>query len=142
MPRPSCIGHLAEQLPAGGVGKGTRIGIMYGYGPDWVIAWLGVTRIGAICLPFSTSYKPPELRKALRQGDVDTLLIPSSLLGQDHEAFVEGGARARRFDSWTVPYSRPPVFANDSGERRYASGVGPAHRSASEDRRRLKAATL
>ena len=81
--------HLAKQLLAGGVGKGTRIGIMYGYGPDWVIAWLGVTRIGAICLPFSTSYKPPELRKALRQGDVDTLLIPSSLLGQDHEAFVE-----------------------------------------------------
>jgi len=40
-------------------------------------------------MPFSTTYKPAELRKALRHGDVDTLIIPTMLLGQDQEAFAE-----------------------------------------------------
>jgi acyl-CoA synthetase (AMP-forming)/AMP-acid ligase II len=81
--------RVAKDLLAAGVGKGTRVGIMFPYGTDWVLAWLAVTRIGALCMPFSTSYKPAELRKALRHGDVDTLLVPATLFGADHQAFVE-----------------------------------------------------
>ncbi|HET6835011.1 MAG TPA: class I adenylate-forming enzyme family protein [Acidimicrobiales bacterium] len=81
--------RVGKQLLAAGVGKGTRIGFMFPYGTDWVVAWLATARIGAIGMPFSTSYKPAELRKALRFGDVDTLLVPSRLFGQDHLAYVE-----------------------------------------------------
>jgi acyl-CoA synthetase (AMP-forming)/AMP-acid ligase II len=81
--------RVGKQLLAAGVGKGTRIGFMFPYGTDWVVAWLAIARIGAIGMPFSTSYKPAELRKALRFGDVDTLLVPAIMFGQDHLAYLE-----------------------------------------------------
>jgi acyl-CoA synthetase (AMP-forming)/AMP-acid ligase II len=81
--------RVGKQLLAAGVGKGTRIGFMFPYGTDWVVAWLAIARIGAIAMPFSTSYKPAELRKALRFGDVDTLLVPSTMFGQDHLAYIQ-----------------------------------------------------
>jgi acyl-CoA synthetase (AMP-forming)/AMP-acid ligase II len=81
--------RVGKQLLAAGVGKGTRIGFMFTYGSDWVVAWLAIARIGAICMPFSTSYKPAELRKALRFGDVDTLVVPATMFGQDHLAYIE-----------------------------------------------------
>jgi acyl-CoA synthetase (AMP-forming)/AMP-acid ligase II len=81
--------RVGKQLLAAGVGKGTRIGLMFPYGTEWVVAWLAIARIGAIGMPFSTSYKPAELRKALRFGDVDTLLVPSTMFGQDHLGYVE-----------------------------------------------------
>jgi acyl-CoA synthetase (AMP-forming)/AMP-acid ligase II len=81
--------RVGKQLLAAGVGKGTRIGFMFPYGTDWVVAWLAIARIGAVGMPFSTSYKPAELRNALRFGDVDTLLVPSIMFGQDHLAYIE-----------------------------------------------------
>ena len=81
--------RVGKQLLAAGVGKGTRIGFMFPYGTDWVVAWLAIARIGAIGMPFSTSYKAAELRKALRFGDVDTLLVASTMFGEDHLAYVE-----------------------------------------------------
>jgi len=81
--------QLAATLLATGVGKGTRVGAMFGYGTDWVVTWLAVTRIGGVLMPFSTAYKPAELRKVLLLGDVERLLIPPQLNGSDHLAFVE-----------------------------------------------------
>jgi acyl-CoA synthetase (AMP-forming)/AMP-acid ligase II len=81
--------RLAATLLATGVGKGTRVGAMFGYGADWVVTWLAVTRIGGVFMPFSTAYKPAELRKVLLLGDVERLLIPPQLNGSDHLAFVE-----------------------------------------------------
>jgi acyl-CoA synthetase (AMP-forming)/AMP-acid ligase II len=81
--------RFAKQLLAAGVGKGTRVGIMFPNGTDWVVAWLGATRIGALFMPFSSTYKPAELRKALLYGDVDTLIVPPTLIGRDNVAFIE-----------------------------------------------------
>jgi acyl-CoA synthetase (AMP-forming)/AMP-acid ligase II len=81
--------RVGKQLLAAGVGKGTRVGFMFPYGTDWAVAWLATARIGAIGMPFSTSYKPAELRTALRFGDVDALLVPTTLFGGDHLAYVE-----------------------------------------------------
>jgi acyl-CoA synthetase (AMP-forming)/AMP-acid ligase II len=80
---------VAGRLLATGVGKGTRVGAMYGYGPEWLVAFVAITRIGAVYMPFSTAYKPAELRRALRLGDVERLLIPPELNGADHTAFVK-----------------------------------------------------
>ena len=80
---------VAGRLLATGVGKGSRVGAMYGYGPEWLVAFVAITRIGAVYMPFSTAYKPAELRRALRLGDVERLVIPPELNGSDHAAFVE-----------------------------------------------------
>src|SRR5207253_1904158 len=52
---------LARKLLAAGIGKGTRVGGLFGFGPRWLVAWLAVTRIGALFLPFSTRSSPPDL---------------------------------------------------------------------------------
>jgi acyl-CoA synthetase (AMP-forming)/AMP-acid ligase II len=81
--------RLAATLLATGVGKGTRVGAMFGYGADWVVTWLAVTRIGAIHMPLSTAYKPAELRKVLLLGDIERLIVPPRLNGADHVQFVD-----------------------------------------------------
>lgn len=80
--------RLAKRLLAAGAGKGTRIGTQFPYGSEWIVSWLAVERIGALHMPFSTAFKPAELRTALRLGDVGLLLSPRWLFGDDHQAFV------------------------------------------------------
>ena len=77
---------FARHLLGAGVGKGTRVGAQLPFGADWFVAWLGATRIGALFIPLSTAYKPPELAKVLRQSDVDTWLVSH---GQDRIAYLE-----------------------------------------------------
>jgi acyl-CoA synthetase (AMP-forming)/AMP-acid ligase II len=112
--------RVAKDLLAAGVGKGTRVGFMFPYGTEWLIAWFAAARIGALCMPFSTAYKAGELRKALRHGDVDTLLVPAIMAGQDHLAFVEeavpGLAAAGRepLRLSAVPYLRSMMVSGDN----------------------------
>lgn len=81
--------RLAKQLLAAGVGKATRVGLQLPTGPEWAVAWIALARIGALAMPFSTIYRPAELRTALRIGDVDLLLAPTTMLGKDHIAHLE-----------------------------------------------------
>ncbi len=81
--------RLAKRLLALGVGKGTRLGVHLPNGNDWAIAWAAAGRIGALLMPFSTLYSPPELGRALRIGDIHTLLAPSTMFGSDHTEFLE-----------------------------------------------------
>ena len=62
--------QLAKRLLASGVGKGTRVGMLFPQGADFVIAFLGITRIGAVAVPLSTFSRPPELRRGVRHVDV------------------------------------------------------------------------
>ncbi len=66
---------LARGLLVAGVGKGTRVGILFPNGPDWATAFFAVTRIGAIAVLLNTFQKPRELLWTLKHADVDTLLL-------------------------------------------------------------------
>lgn len=81
--------RLARRMLARGIGKGTRVGVFYPNGTDWVVAWLAASRIGAVVLPLSTLYAPGELKKVLRLGDVDVLLAPARVLKVDVPSFLE-----------------------------------------------------
>ncbi|MFA5882913.1 MAG: class I adenylate-forming enzyme family protein [Acidimicrobiia bacterium] len=103
---------LARQLLAAGVGKGTRIGIVLPSGIDFAVAFLAVARIGATAMLFSSTYRPAELARGLRIGDVDTLIAPRVLLGRDYapvlEAAVDGLAGHGPGPLWlpAMPYLR------------------------------------
>jgi acyl-CoA synthetase (AMP-forming)/AMP-acid ligase II len=81
--------RLAKELLAAGVTKGTRVGIHLPSGPEWVTVFIAVARIGALAMPFSTLYKPAELRTAMRVGDVSVLISASTILGKDNRAFLQ-----------------------------------------------------
>jgi acyl-CoA synthetase (AMP-forming)/AMP-acid ligase II len=79
----------AAQLVEHGVGKASRVGILVGNRPEWVIAFLGVTRIGALAVPLSTFYKPVELANAVRQADVATLIVMPTISGRPSAHLLE-----------------------------------------------------
>ena len=81
--------ELAKRLTTVGVGKGSRVGILFGNGPHWVIAWLASGRIGAVAVTVNTYCKPPELRRALRHADVQVLLMAQGLLHHDFQERLE-----------------------------------------------------
>ncbi len=81
--------RLAKQLLKAGVGKGTRVGVLFPQGPDFVTALLAITRVGGIAVLLSTFLRPPELARAVRHADLDTLMAPRSLLGQDVQEQLE-----------------------------------------------------
>ena len=81
--------RLAAQLVAAGAGKGSRIGMLFVQGVEWVEAFLAITRIGAVAMAFSTFLTPAELRKVLRHGDTQLLVVPPRWFGRDMTAFVD-----------------------------------------------------
>ena len=85
-------GLLARGMLAAGIGKGTRVGLLMPGGPDWVLAWLAASRIGALVVPICTFYQPRELQWTLRHADVQVLLSVNHHLGHDYPARLEEAA--------------------------------------------------
>lgn len=75
---------VARGLIARGVGKGTRIGFLYGNGPSFSVMLAAISRIGGVAVPISTLIKSNELVRVLRQSDVAGLIVQRSLLGHDY----------------------------------------------------------
>ncbi len=80
---------LARALLLAGYGKGSRIGLLIGNGPDWIAAWLATQRVGALAVLLSTFFAPDELRYAVRHSDCALLLFDPDYLGKDFVARAE-----------------------------------------------------
>ena len=76
--------ELAKALLASGVGKGTHVGVLAPNGPDWIVAMLAVSRIGAVAVLLNTYNKAGELAWVLRHADVQVLLTVDHHLGHDY----------------------------------------------------------
>jgi acyl-CoA synthetase (AMP-forming)/AMP-acid ligase II len=114
---------LATKLLRWGAGKGTHVGILFPQGADFVVALLAVTRIGAVAVPLSTFFRGPELRRAVRHADVDTLIAPRELLGRDVQAEFETVWPELRSD----PTSQ--LFLHDAPSLRRVGIVGGGDRA-------------
>ncbi len=88
----SASAELARGLLADGAGKGSRIAIWMPNGPDWLIAWLAVARIGAVAIPLNTFYQARELRWVLEHCDAQWLLCVDRFLGHDYLERLEQAA--------------------------------------------------
>lgn len=75
---------MARGFLARGIGKGTRVGFLYGNNPAFVLVMSALARIGAVAVPISTLIKGNELVRVLRQCDVSTLIVQRELLGRDY----------------------------------------------------------
>jgi acyl-CoA synthetase (AMP-forming)/AMP-acid ligase II len=83
--------ELAGALLAAGVGKGTRIGILFPNSAPWLIAWLAAARIGALTVPLSTFAPGPELARVLRHTDTQVVLAGQSIAGRNLLDRLEAG---------------------------------------------------
>ncbi len=75
--------RVARRLLAEGVGKGSRVGLFFPNGVEWVVWWLALSRIGALAVPLSTIYMPVELAKVLRLADIGLLITPGRVVSID-----------------------------------------------------------
>ncbi len=75
---------LAKGLLASGLGKGSRVALLAANSPDWIIGWLGATRIGAVAALLNTYNKARELGWVLRHSDAQLLLTVDGHLGHDY----------------------------------------------------------
>jgi acyl-CoA synthetase (AMP-forming)/AMP-acid ligase II len=141
-PRPLCVlgerrisyadadaesARLARGLLAQGIAKGTRVALLFPNGPDWIVAWLAASRIGAVVVPLNTFYKPRELGYVLRHADVDTLLSVPRLLGNDYLERLDAVApslalqkESGRLFLRELPYLRQVFVFGDTGGRTWA----------------------
>src|SRR3954471_2257354 len=74
---------LARGLLATGAGRGSRIGLLFPTGLDFVLAWLAAVRVGAVPVPISTFSTSRELRDLLARADVDLVLGVAAYRGND-----------------------------------------------------------
>jgi acyl-CoA synthetase (AMP-forming)/AMP-acid ligase II len=75
--------ELADALLTAGVGKGTRVGILFPNCAQWLISWLAAARIGALTVPLSTFAPGGELARLIRHTDVQMVLMGQSIAGRN-----------------------------------------------------------
>ena len=76
--------EFARGLIARGVGKGSRVGFIYGNGPGFALMLATIARIGAVAIPISTMIRANELVRVLRQSDVSGLIVQRKFLNNDY----------------------------------------------------------
>ncbi|HWE55105.1 MAG TPA: class I adenylate-forming enzyme family protein, partial [Acidimicrobiales bacterium] len=81
--------QLAARLVRSGVGKGSRVGILFPNSAEWVVTWAAAARIGAVTIPVNTFYKPTELRTFLTHSDVQFLVGVDTFIQHDYAARLE-----------------------------------------------------
>ena len=74
---------LARGLLELGVAKGGRVAVWMPNGPEWLVAFLAIGRIGALAVPLNTFFKDSELKWALGHADIHTLLLEDDPGGHD-----------------------------------------------------------
>jgi fatty-acyl-CoA synthase len=72
--------RVAAGLAARGVGKGTRVAVLFANRPEWLVATFGASLTGAVVVPVNTFATPDELDYILRHSDAAWLLMQAELL--------------------------------------------------------------
>ncbi|HEY3481634.1 MAG TPA: AMP-binding protein, partial [Streptomyces sp.] len=88
-------GELAERvtrvragLAAAGIGRGDRVGLCLGNGPDWVALFHAIGAAGAVAVPVNTRFTAGEVRYTLEHAQVRTLFAASRVLNTDFAAML------------------------------------------------------
>jgi acyl-CoA synthetase (AMP-forming)/AMP-acid ligase II len=77
--------RLAKALVAAGTDKGTRVALLMGNRPDWIVAAFAVALAGGVLVPVNTLFEPPEIAHLLSHSDTAILLHQSRLAGHPYD---------------------------------------------------------
>jgi fatty-acyl-CoA synthase len=93
--------RIRAGLAAAGIGRGDRVGLCLGNGPDWVALFLALGAAGAVTVPVNTRFTADEVRYTLAHARVTTLFTADRVLSTDFTALF-GEIRADLPDLRTV----------------------------------------
>lgn len=84
---------LAVRMGRLGIGEGTHVGIWSANSPQWVTAFLALSKLGALPVLINTCYKKDELREILEYADVEVLFYGAGIKAEGYEEII-GRVRA------------------------------------------------
>jgi long-chain acyl-CoA synthetase len=73
--------RLALSLDELGVKKGDRAVIYMSHTPQWIIAWLSLIRIGAVPVPITPVYTPPDVKYIVNDSGAETIFCMDTNFG-------------------------------------------------------------
>ena len=82
------VEEVARGLIAQGVGRGDRVGIWAPNCVEWFLVQYATARIGAVQVNVNPAYRAEELRYALSQSGVDTLITATAFKTSNYRAMV------------------------------------------------------
>lgn len=85
--------RFAGALAAMGVGKGDRVMIYIANSVQWVIAFLGIQKIGAVIVPVAPIYTSHEIIYMIEDAGVETVICADTNFCYVKEAFEKTGLR-------------------------------------------------
>ncbi|NLX48276.1 MAG: AMP-binding protein [Methanospirillum sp.] len=141
---------LARGLMALGVERGDRVGIWMMNHAEWIVTQVATAKIGAILVNINPAYRTYELEYALRQSEVQTVIIQgrfktSDYVGMFYEACPEAfDCKAGRIQSEKFPFLRNAIFAGEipyNGMFRWSEVVEKG-RGVNQDELAARAASL
>ena len=94
--------RVAGGLAARGVNPGDRVGLYAGNSLDWILAYLGGQRAGAVMVPFNPAYRSAEAEHILRDSDPAVVIADAERM-----PFVSGFA-GRRLELEDLPLGDAP----------------------------------
>ena len=85
--------RFATALHAMGVQEEDRVFIYLQNCVQWVVAYLGILRIGAIAVPVSPIYTPNEIRYLIKDSGAETMICQDTNFGYVREVLLETGLK-------------------------------------------------
>ena len=70
----------ASSFQTMGVGHGDRVCLFLPNGPEFLYIWMGLSRLGAICVPINTAYKHTEMAYILNNAEAKALVTHHTLM--------------------------------------------------------------
>jgi long-chain acyl-CoA synthetase len=85
--------RFATALAAMGIRSGHRVLIYLPNSIQWVVSWLGVQRLGAICIPITPIYTPHDLTYIANDSEAETVICADTNFGYVTQVIPETGIK-------------------------------------------------
>ncbi len=95
--------RIASALLEAGAGRGSRIAMLFGNGPDFAVCLLAIARIGAVAIPISTMATAHEICVMLLGADAEYLMATPDYRGKDIAHVVAEAIGADPSDELLLP---------------------------------------
>ncbi len=77
--------NLSDSLAAKGIKKGDRVAILSQNMPNWGVAYLAITRMGAVVVPILVDFSNPEIEKILGHSEAKVILVSEKMVDKLHQ---------------------------------------------------------
>ena len=122
--RDNCL-RVAGLFSGLGVGHGDRVCVFLPNGREMLYAWMGLSRMGAICVPINTAYKQAEMAYILNDSEAKALVAHHSLM----DVAVDAAARCPTLEHTLVVGADRPA----PGWREFWASMEEADPSPTDD---------